>query len=86
MKNILTLCMLLLSITSYPQVFFYGEDRYSIDITTDNVIFQNGTAYVGLEFLAEFSNGIYIRPQIHFADLEDGYLETSVRIMILNKQ
>jgi len=57
-----------------------AQDRYSINITTDNVIFQKGIFYGGIEFDAEFNNGIYVRPQIHIADLKDGYLETSAVI------
>jgi len=54
-----------------------AQDRYSIQLATDNVIFQKHILYAGIEFQAEFSNHIYIRPQIHFAALKDGYLETS---------
>jgi len=52
-----------------------AQDRYSLQLTTDNVIFQKGIVYAGVEFQSEFSNHIYIRPQIHYADLTDGYLE-----------
>lgn len=62
------------------QVHRQNEDRFSIQLTTDNVIFQKGIFYGGVEFQAEFSNGIYIRPQIHYAALKDGYLETSAGI------
>jgi len=62
------------------QIHHQDEDRFSIQITTDNVIFQRGIFYGGIEFQAEFSNGIYIRPQIHYAALKDGYLETSAGI------
>jgi hypothetical protein len=55
----------------------YAQDRYSLNITTDNVIFQKHIFYGGVEFDAEFSNNIYVRPQIHYAALKDGYLETS---------
>jgi hypothetical protein len=57
-----------------------AQDRYSINITTDNMIFQKHLFYGGIEFDAEFSNNIYIKPQIHYADLRDGYLETSCGI------
>jgi len=57
-----------------------AQDRYSIQLVTDNVIFQRHIFYGGVEFQAEFANHIYIRPQIHFADLKDGYLETSAGI------
>jgi len=59
------------------QIHFQDEDRYSIHLATDNVIFQKGIFYGGVEFQAEFSNGIYIRPQAHYCALKDGYLETS---------
>lgn len=62
------------------QVHRQNEDRFSIQLATDNVIFQKGIFYGGIEFQAEFSNGIYIRPQIHYAALKDGYLETSAGI------
>ena len=57
-----------------------AQDRYSINVTTDNVIFQKGIFYGGIEFDAEFNNGIYVRPQMHYAALKDGYLETSAGI------
>jgi len=57
-----------------------AQDRYSINITTDNVIFQKHIFYGGVEFDAEFSNNIYVRPSLHYADLKDGYLETSCGI------
>jgi len=57
-----------------------AQDRFSLQLTTDNVIFQKGIVYAGVEFQAEFSNGIYIRPQIHYAALTDGYLETAAGI------
>ncbi len=57
-----------------------AQDKFSFQVTTDNVIFQKGILYAGVEFLAEFSNGVYIRPQIHYASLKDGYLETSAGI------
>jgi hypothetical protein len=67
----------LLSATSISQVHKQNEDRFSIQLTTDNVVFQKQIFYAGIEFQAEFSNGIYIRPQIHYAALKDNYLETS---------
>ena len=75
-----TILFLLLPFLAMGQLQLQNEDRYSIQITTDNVIFQKGIIYAGIEFNAEFSNGIYIRPQIHYADLTDGYLETSAGI------
>jgi hypothetical protein len=57
-----------------------AQDRYSINITTDNMMFRSHLFYGGVEFDAEFSNNIYVRPQIHYADLKDGYLETSAGI------
>ncbi len=57
-----------------------AQDRYSLQLTTDNVILQKGIVYAGIEFKAEFSNHIYVRPQIHYASLKDGYLETSAGI------
>ena len=57
-----------------------AQDRFSLQLTTDNVIFQKGIVYAGVEFQAEFSNHIYIRPQLHYCDLTDGYLETSAGI------
>lgn len=74
------LILLLLTISATAQIHRQDEDRYSIQITTDNVIFQKGIFYGGVEFQAEFSNGIYIRPQIHYAALKDGYFETSAAI------
>ena len=62
------------------QIHRQDENRYSIQFTTDNVILQKGIIYAGVEFQAEFSNGIYIRPQIHYAALTDGYLETTAAI------
>jgi len=70
----LTLAIILITVIANAQ------DRYSINITTDNVIFQKGIFYGGIEFDAEFSNNIYVRPQVHYADLKDGYLETSCGI------
>jgi hypothetical protein len=58
----------------------YAQDRYSINVTTDNMIFQRHLFYGGIEFDAEFANNIYVRTQIHYADLPDGYLETSAGI------
>ncbi len=69
MKKLITL--LLLTTLSYAQ------DQHSINITTDNMVFQKHLFYGGVEFDAEFANNIYVRPQIHYADLKDGYLETS---------
>ena len=69
--------LLLLATTTIctAQIHHQDEDRFSIQLTTEkNVI------YAGVEFQAEFSNGIYIRPQIHYAALKDGYLETSAGI------
>lgn len=70
----LTLAMILITAISLAQ------DKYSINATTDNVIFQKHIFYGGIEFDAEFANNIYVRPQIHYADLKDGYLETSAGI------
>lgn len=75
-----TILLLLLPLLTMGQLHLQDQDRYSIQITTDNVVFQKGIIYAGVEFQAEFSNGIYIRPQIHYADLTDGYLETSAGI------
>jgi len=72
--KILTI-ILLMSTICFSQIHLQDENRYSFQVTTDNVIFNSGIFYGGIEFQAEFSNGIYIRPQIHFADLKDGYLE-----------
>lgn len=72
-----TILLLLLTITVTAQIKLNYEDRYSLQLITDNVIFQKGVFYGGIEFKAEFSNGIYIRPQIHYAALKDGYLEAS---------
>jgi hypothetical protein len=80
MKNLIIL--LLFTNIIIGQVHRQNEDRYSIQVTTDNVVFQKGIFYGGVEFNAEFSNGIYVRPQIHYASLEDGYLETSVGVGI----
>lgn len=66
--------------TLIAQIHLQNEDRFSFHLTTDNIIFQKGTFYGGVEFQAEFNNGIYIRPQIHYAALKDGYLETSAGI------
>ena len=71
------LILLLITSLSFGQIHLQNEDRYSIQLATDNVIFQKGLFYGGLEFQAEFSNGFYLRPQIHYAALKDGYLETS---------
>jgi hypothetical protein len=73
----LILAMILFCTLVNAQIHKQNEDRFSIQLTTDNVIFQKGIFYGGVEFNAEFSNGIYLRPQIHYADLTDGYLETS---------
>lgn len=70
------LFLVTMNVTS-AQIHRQDKDRFSIQLTTDNVIFQKGIFYGGIEFQAEFSNGIYIRPQIHYAALKDGYLETS---------
>ncbi len=74
------LAFILICTFANAQIHKQNEDRFSIQITTDNVIFQKGIFYGGIEFQAEFSNGIYIRPQIHYADLKDNYLETSSAI------
>ena len=80
-SDILAVILLfLLTISATAQIHHQDEDRFSIQLMTDNVIFQKGIFYGGVEFQAEFSNGIYIRPQIHYADLTDGYLETSAGI------
>ena len=76
MKKI-PIILLLVSNITLSQIHFFEENRTSIHIITDNVIFQKRTFYAGLEFQAEFSNGIYLRPQIHYAALTDGYIETS---------
>jgi hypothetical protein len=75
MKNKILITILLMSTICFSQINLQDKDRFSIQITTDNVVFQKGIFYGGVEFQAEFSNGIYIRPQIHYADLKDGYLE-----------
>ena len=72
--------LFLLTISATAQIHHQDEDRFSIQLMTDNCIFTDNTFYAGVEFQAEFSNGIYIRPQIHYADLTDGYLETSAGI------
>ena len=72
--------LFLLTISATAQIHHQDEDRFSIQITTDNCIFTDNTFYAGVEFQAEFSNGIYIRPQIHYATLKDGYFETSAGI------
>jgi hypothetical protein len=76
------LAAVLVTTIATSQIHRQDEDRFSIQISTDNVIFQKSIFYVGIEFQAEFSNGIYVRPQIHYADLKDGYLETSAGIGI----
>ena len=76
-----TIALMLMSvIRCTAQIHHQDEDRFSIQLTTDNCIFTDNIFYAGVELQAEFSNGIYVRPQIHFADLEDGYLETSAGI------
>lgn len=84
MKNFLLALLLWIALLStaltYGQLKLQDQDRYSIQLATDNVLFNSGTFYAGVEFNAEFSNGIYIRPQIHYAALKDGYLETSAAI------
>lgn len=78
MKKLLYTALFLATMNvASAQLKFNNEDRYYLQLVTDNVIFQKGIFYGGIEFKAEFSNGIYIRPQIHYADLKDGYLETS---------
>ena len=76
MKKLLIIILLMSTLCS-AQIHLQDKDRFSFQITTDNVVFQKGLFYGGLEFQAEFSNGIYIRPQIHYTNLKDGYLETS---------
>jgi hypothetical protein len=71
---------LLFTVTMQAQIHPQDENRFSIQLSTDNVVFQKGLFFGGIEFQAEFSNGIYIRPQIHYCDLTDGYLETSAGI------
>ena len=52
--------------------------KSSINITSDYMIFQKQKMFIGVEFDNKFSNNIYIRPQVHFADLNKiDYLETS---------
>jgi hypothetical protein len=75
-----TLLLLLLTISATAQIHHQDEDRFSIQITTDNCIFTDEVFYGGIEFSAEFSNGIYVRPQIHYVTLKDGYFETSAGI------
>jgi len=77
MRNAFLITILLMSTICFSQIHRQNEDRFSIQLMTDNVIFQKEIFYGGVEFQAEFSNGIYIRPQIHYAALKDGYLETS---------
>jgi hypothetical protein len=77
MKKSITASILLISTISFSQIHLHDKDRYSIHLLTDNAVFQKGIFYGGVEFNAEFSNGIYVRPQIHYASLKDGYLETS---------
>ena len=72
---ILLLAFALICGIANAQIHRQNEDRFSIQLTTDNVVFQKGIFYGGVEFQAEFSNGIYIRPQIHYAALKDDYLE-----------
>ena len=74
---IIIITSILVTIKTNAQIHHQDIDRFSIQLTTDNVIFQKGIFYGGAEFQAEFSNGIYIRPQIHYAALKDGYLEIS---------
>jgi len=81
MKKLLYTALFLAAINvASAQLKLNNEDKYYLQLITDNVIFQKGIFYGGIEFKAEFSNGIYIRPQIHYADLKDGYLETSAGI------
>lgn len=75
MKKLIVL--LLFTNIVLAQIHLQNEDRYSIQFTTDNVVFQKGIFYGGIEFNAEFENGFYVRPQIHYAALKDGYLEAS---------
>ena len=72
--------LILSTALTYGQIQLQGQDRFSIQLATDNVLLNSGTFYAGIEFSAEFSNGIYIRPQIHYAALTDGYLETAAAI------
>jgi hypothetical protein len=81
MKNIYILLLLFTNII-IGQIHLQNEDKYSIQLTTDNVIFQKDIFYAGIEFNAEFSNGLYVRPQIHYAALKDGYLEISAGLGI----
>ena len=74
------LAFILICSVANAQIHRQNEDRFSLQLMTDNVIFQKDVFYAGIEFQAEFSNGIYIRPQIHYASLTDGYLETSAGI------
>jgi hypothetical protein len=81
MKKLSIIALLAIN-TCISQIHLQDQDRYSIQLTTDNMIFQKQLFYGGVEFNAEFSNGIYVRPQIHYAALKDGYLETSAGIGI----
>jgi hypothetical protein len=70
-NNIILLSLLITGLS-------YSQDQHSINLTTDNMIFQNGRFYGGVEFDNKFTNGVYVRPQIHYADLNGkDYLETS---------
>lgn len=71
MKKIIV-AALLLTTMSKAQIHIQNEDRFSIQISTDSKFSKKG-----IEFQAEFSNGVYIRPQIHYENLKDGYIETS---------
>jgi hypothetical protein len=72
--NMIFIICLILAVILFSTIAS-AQDRYSVQITTDNVIFQKGIFYGGVEFNAEFNNHIYVRPQIHYAYLTDGYLE-----------
>ncbi len=71
MKNTL-ITLLLISTFTNAQIHHQDEDRFSIQMAT-----EKNAISAGIEFQAEFSNGVYIRPQIHYVALKDGYLETS---------
>jgi hypothetical protein len=54
MKNLILIMLITTSLHS--KVKLQSEDRFSVHVLTDNMVFQKGLFYGGIEFQAEFSN------------------------------
>jgi hypothetical protein len=56
----------------------YSQDQHSINLTTDNMIFQNGRFILVVVVWQQIYKWCLCKTQIHYADLNGkDYLETS---------